>query len=101
MSRVQIPSLAPFSSGEVSMSGIILLLLLILGTPIALLIWLGTKASRADRGVRDLEARFASLQYQLDTLRRELRVGKPVEVTPPAATPSSRPASVPVTPIAP
>jgi uncharacterized membrane protein len=76
------------------MEGVILVLLLVLGVPIALFIWFGTKASRADRGVRELEARFASLQYQLDALRNELRNREQVGATPPP-----KPVSTPITPL--
>src|SRR5664280_494440 len=100
MSRVQIPSLAPFfstqSAKEVGMEGVILVLLLVLGVPIALFIWLGIRASRADRGVRELEARFTSLQYQLDALRREVSGRQEVGTAPPL-----KPVSAPVAPVAP
>ena len=78
------------------MEGVILVLLLVLGVPIALFIWFGTKASRADRGVRELEVRFASLQYQLDALRNELRNREQV-----AAAPPPKPISIPVARVAP
>jgi hypothetical protein len=78
------------------MEGVILVLLLVLGVPIALFIWLGIRASRADRGVRELEARFVSLQYQLDALRREVSGRQEVGTAPPP-----KPVSTPVAPVAP
>ena len=74
---------------------ILLLLLLVFGVPIALFVWIGTKASQADRGVRDLEARFRSLQYQLDVLSRELR-GRDEAGTAPPAKPIPTPLVPPV-----
>jgi hypothetical protein len=66
------------SAKEVSMEPgifllLLLLLLLVVGGPIALFVWLGTKASRADRGVRNLGARVDSLQIEVRTLRDVLR----------------------------
>src|ERR1039457_5884219 len=52
---------------------LLLLLLVVVGGPIALFVWLGTKASRADRGVRELEARVDRLQAEVRTLRDVLR----------------------------
>ena len=81
------------------MEGLILLLLLVVfGLPISLFIWLGTKASRADRGVRELEARLESLKFEVQQLRTELRDRPPVGSSPPATvvTPSrAAPARVP------
>jgi len=84
-------------------SGIILLLLLLLllviGGPIALFVWIGTKASRADRGVRDLGIRLESLSFELRELRNELRGRGPVSTTqPPAAIPSSEAVTPPFAP---
>src|SRR6266404_1919065 len=81
---------------------LLLLLLVVVGGPIALFVWLGTKASRADRGVRDLEARVESLQVEVRTLRDVLRsyegvgTGQPPVVAPPPLAPPVR-----VTPLPP
>src|SRR5258706_16381813 len=87
---------------------ILLLLLLVIGGPIALFVWLGTKASRADRGVRYLEARVDSLQIEVRTLRDVLRsyegVGTaqpPVVAPPPEPVPTPLPPPVRATPLPP
>ena len=79
------------------MGGIGLIVLLVLGTPIALIIWLGIKASRADRSVRELESRFDALQAEVYSLWRELRT----RGTAPSAAPTQEqpePAPMPVSP---
>src|SRR6266481_4993857 len=82
------------------MEGVILLLLLVVvGGPIALFVWLGTKASRADRGVRDLEARVDSLQVEVRTLRDVLRSYEGVGIgQPPVVAPPPKPAPTPLIP---
>src|ERR1019366_5525666 len=73
---------------------ILLLLLLVIGGPIALFVWLGTKASRADRGVRQLEARVDTLQIEVRTLQSVLRSYEGVSPAPPPAA-ASPPKPVP------
>jgi uncharacterized membrane protein len=78
---------------------ILLLLLLVVGVPITLFVWLGTKASRADRGVRELEARVDSLQIEVRTLRDVLRSYEGVSTSqPPVAAPPPKPVPTPLAP---
>ncbi len=78
---------------------LLLLLLVVVGGPIALFVWLGTKASRADRGVRDLEARVDSLQIEVRTLRDVVRSYEGVSAgQPPVVTPPPRPVPTPLAP---
>ena len=74
-----------------------MVLLLVLGVPAALFIWLGITASRADRSVRELESRFDALQAEVYSLWRELRT----RGTAPSAAPTREqpePAPVPIAP---
>jgi hypothetical protein len=76
---------------------IVMVLLLVFGVPIALFIWLGVKASRAARGVQELESRFDALQAEVYSLWRELRT----RGTAPSAAPTREqpePAPVPIAP---
>jgi uncharacterized membrane protein len=76
---------------------LLLLLLLVVGGPIALFVWLGTKASRADRGVRNLGARVDSLQIEVRTLRDVLRSYEGVSTgQPPIVAPPSKPVPTPL-----
>src|SRR6266566_2188493 len=78
---------------------ILLLLLLVVGVPIALFVWIGTKASRADRGVRDLEARVGSLQVEVHTLLDVLRSHEGATTgPPPVVAPPPKPVSTPLAP---
>src|SRR5580704_7941464 len=78
---------------------LLLLLLVVVGGPIALFVWLGTKASRADRGVRNLEARVDSLQIEVRTLRDVLRSYESVSTgQPPVAAPPPKPVPTPLAP---
>jgi hypothetical protein len=71
---------------------LLLLLLVVVGGPIALVVWLGTKASRADRGVRELGIRLESLSFEVHELRNELRGRGPVGTgLPPAPAPAPKP----------
>ncbi len=84
-------------------SGIFLLLLLLLlvvvGGPIALFVWIGTKASRADHNVRTLEARVDRLQAEVRTLRDVLRSYESSSTAPPSiAAPPPKLVSTPVAP---
>ena len=66
------------------MDQVILVLLLVVGAPIAIVVWLGIKASRAARGVERLESRLRSLELDMRSLRRELHTYEPAaEPTPP------------------
>src|SRR5882724_13500643 len=77
---------------------ILLLLLLVVGVPITLFVWLGTKASRADRGVRDLEARVDRLQVEVRTLRDVLRSYEGASIgQPPVVASPPKPAPTPLT----
>jgi hypothetical protein len=87
------------------MEVVILIVLLIIGVPIALLIWLGVKASRAARGAEELESRLWTLEREVRNLRREtpeapvsvpVPVSKPIETPPPVAVPPP----IPVAPAA-
>src|ERR1022692_3469493 len=87
---------------------LLLLLLVVVGGPIALFVWLGTKASRADRGVRELEARVDSLQIEVRTLRDVLRSYEgvstsqpPVAAPPPNRVPTPLPPPVQAVPLPP
>src|SRR5712675_1960446 len=57
--------------------GIALLIILIIGVPLALLIWLGVKASRAAQGVSQLEVRLDALSAELRSLKREIHPAPP------------------------
>ena len=87
---------------------ILLLLLLVFGVPITLFVWIGTKASRADHGVRTLEARVDRLQVEVRTLRDVLRsyegvsAGQPsVAAAPPKSVSTPLAPRVRVTPLPP
>src|SRR6266404_397891 len=78
---------------------LLLLLLVVIGGPIALFVWLVIKASRADRGVRDLEARVDSLQVEVRTLRDVLHSSERVGTgQPPVVAPPPKPVPTPVAP---
>ena len=78
---------------------LLLLLLVVVGGPIALFVWLGTKASRADRGVRELEARVDRLQAEVRTLRDVLRSYEGASTgQPPVAAAQPKPVSTPFVP---
>jgi uncharacterized membrane protein len=84
-------------------SGIIPLLLLVLlvvvGGPIALFVWIGTKASRADRGVSELAARLNTLRVEVNQLRSELQGRPPAGVSPPSTvSPAPKPVISPAIP---
>ncbi len=75
---------------------VLLLLLLVFGVPITLFVWIGTKASRADRGVRELEARLDSLKIEVRQLRNELQGRDTVSTSqPPPVAPPVRAATLP------
>src|ERR1017187_10400480 len=78
---------------------LLLLLLVVVGGPIALFVWLGTKASRADRGVRTLEARVDRLQAEVRTLRDVVRSYEGAGTgQPPLAAAPPKPVSTPFVP---
>jgi uncharacterized membrane protein len=87
------------------MEEVIVVLLFVLAIPTGLLIWLGVKASRAARGVNELESRVNILETEMRGLRRELRdqVATPVSAAK-APTPAPKPAPpvpVPTPPVPP
>ncbi len=69
------------------MDGIALILLFVLGIPIALFIWFAVKATAAARGVRELESRLDLLHDDVRSLRRELRGREPAAPVTPAPVP--------------
>jgi len=79
--------------------GIALVVLVILGIPIALAIWLVVRAVNANRRLEELSFRLGELESEIFRLKREMDSPKPLHSSPATAPP--QPKIVPPAPVAP
>src|SRR5881296_3031814 len=95
MSRVQIPSLAPIFSSRRErrprMGGVILVLLLVVGVPLAFVIWAINKLNRTADTVDHLESRI----FNLELILRDLRARREAPVPPAPVAEASKPSPTP------
>jgi uncharacterized membrane protein len=81
--------------------GWVVLILLIVGTPIAIIVWLGVKATRAASAVVELRSRLDRLESELRVLRRERESRPDVAAAPTVEPPRPAPAAAaPLPPVA-
>jgi hypothetical protein len=79
-------------------SGIALIVLVILGIPIALAIWLIVRAVSANNRIEELSRRLGGLESEIFRLKREKEPPKPVEPTPAHAQQPQMVSPLPVAP---
>ncbi|HAO79504.1 MAG TPA: hypothetical protein DCQ92_11120 [Verrucomicrobia subdivision 3 bacterium] len=78
--------------------GIMLVVLVILGIPVALAIWLIVRAISAKNRIEELSQRLVELESEIIRLKREKETSKPVESTPAPAPQPKIVTPVPVVP---
>jgi uncharacterized membrane protein len=75
-------------------SGIVLVVLLVLGVPTALAIWLVARALGASNSIEELSRRLQSLESEISRLKREKEAAKPEATRPVAAAAAPSPETI-------